>query len=94
MTIRWTIPALRQLREARLYVEAENPHAASMLGKRIEDGVDRLSVFPEMGRVGRRAGTRELVIPGTAFIVAYRIVADVVEILAVIHGARQWPERL
>lgn len=94
LKLRWTLPAFKQLREARLYVEAENPHAAPMLGKRIEDGMQRLTLFPEMGRVGRRAGTRELVIPGTPLIVTYRITADTVEVLSVIHGARRWAERL
>lgn len=29
----------------------------------------------------------------TPFIVAYRVSAEQIEILAVIHGARQWPTR-
>lgn len=94
MKVRWTALALRQLREARLYIEVENPRAANAIGSRIEDGVNRLVLFSEMGRPGRRTGTRELVIPGTNFIVAYQVTADTIDILAVLHGARQWPERL
>jgi len=40
------------------------------------------------------AATRELVVTTTPFIVAYRVVEDRVEILAVFHGARIWPEAL
>ncbi len=51
-----------------------------------------LEAHPEMGRVGRVEGTRELVISGTPFFAAYRIARRRVEILALIHGARRWPE--
>lgn len=47
---------------------------------------------PDIGRRGRVAGTRELVISKTSYIVVYRV-ARTVEILAVVHGARAWPER-
>jgi toxin ParE1/3/4 len=44
-----------------------------------------------IGRQGRVGGTRELVVQGTPYIVVYRVHDDV-EILAVVHGARKWPE--
>jgi toxin ParE1/3/4 len=51
-----------------------------------------LRAHPEIGRRERVEGTRELAIPNTPFVVAYRIAARRIEILAVIHGARRWPE--
>ncbi len=36
-------------------------------------------------------GTRELVIPRTSYIVVYRVRGQWVEILALQHGAQQWP---
>ena len=45
-----------------------------------------------MGRTGRLAGSRELIVPGTSFIVAYRLQGQVVELLGVLHAARRWPE--
>jgi toxin ParE1/3/4 len=46
-----------------------------------------------MGRPGRVPGTRELVIPGTRFIVPYRLQGNTIQVLRVFHGARRWPER-
>jgi toxin ParE1/3/4 len=90
--IRWTRLAVEDLNLAYEYVAAENPSAAHALIARIESAVNVLRAHPEIGRSGRVEGTRELVISGTPFIVAYRLGRNRIEILAVIHGARRWPE--
>jgi plasmid stabilization system protein ParE len=46
-------------------------------------------MHPASGRPGRLRGTRELVVTGTPYIAAYRVVDDMVTILRVLHGARQ-----
>ena len=61
---------------------------------RIQQQVEALEQFPEMGRQGRTEGTRELVIQRTPYIAVYRIVRGVVLILRVLHGAQQWPEEM
>ena len=76
------------------FVARDNPGAADRIVVRIVDAVERLSDHPHLGRSGRIAGTRELVIPETPYIVPYRVVDDDVQILAVIHGARRWPDKL
>ena len=53
-----------------------------------------LEEFPDMGRSGRVAGTRELVVQGTPFIVAYQVRKDSVRILRILHGAQLWPDSL
>jgi toxin ParE1/3/4 len=57
-------------------------------------GVENLKQFPALGRPGRVAGTRELVISGTHYIVAYRLRGDTVELLLAVHAARKWPSQL
>jgi len=73
------------------YIEADSPRSAVSVDDRIRVQVEALAKFPESGRLGRVAGTRELVIQRTPYIAAYRIDGDTVRVLRVLHGARQWP---
>lgn len=63
--------------------------AARRVVRRVERAVEQLTDLPSLGRPGRVAGTRELVVSKTSLIVAYRRTGDRVEILAVIHAARR-----
>lgn len=93
MRIIWLRRALESQREAIDYVSLENPEAALQQLDEIERQTDLLAEFPEMGRVGRIAGTRELVINKTPFILVYRVQVDLqtIEILRLLHGARKYP---
>ena len=94
MRTRWTRPALGDLEAIGDFVARDNPAAAGRLVTRIVEAIETLCDHPHLGRPGRVAGTRELVIAETPYVVPYRVVDDGVEILAVIHGARRWPDRL
>lgn len=48
-----------------------NPEAARRMRRLVMAGVNRLGDFPRMGRPGQVAGSRELVIHGTPFLVVY-----------------------
>lgn len=87
----WTHLASTQLANLHAFIAEDNPSAADRQAEIVVSAVDRLVDFPEKGRRGRRRGTRELVVPGTPYIVAYRLRLSVIEILAVIHGKRRWP---
>jgi len=92
MRVIWTRPALRDLEAIGDYIERENPAAAERTVTRILDQVDRLKQYPHIGRPGRIAGTRELVVTQTPFVVPYRVRDEAIEVLSVFHGARKWPE--
>ena len=93
MRLIWLPSAQRDLQHALDYIRERNPNAATGMGKRIIGSVGQLIDFPRMGRSGRVKGTYELVIGRTPYIVAYRLAGNDIEVLAVIHGARRWPER-
>ena len=70
----------------------ERSRAAERTIARIISAIDRLPLHSEIGRPGRIAGTRELVIPGTPYLAPYRIREGEVQILSIFHGFRRWPE--
>jgi plasmid stabilization system protein ParE len=55
--------------------------------------IDHLVEHPSLGHNGRVSNTRELIIPITPYIVAYELSTDFVDILAIIHSSRRWPEK-
>jgi len=93
MLVIWRPEAMADLEAARDYIAQDNPTAAEGLFDRIMTAVDTLQDMPAIGRPGRVPGTRELVVSRTPYIVAYFITGNHVEIAAVVHGARQWPDR-
>ena len=93
MTLRWTRLAASHLESAFDYLAQDSADAAATVVERILSAIEVLERHPQMGRAGRVPRTRELVITGTPFVVAYRVRRDRVEILAVLHGARRWPDR-
>ena len=94
MRIAWSEPAVRDLAAARAYIARDNPLVADKQVERVLAAVTGLLRFPEIGRPGRRAGARELVVNRTPYVVAYRLRRDVIEILRVMHGRQRWPEAL
>lgn len=91
MKIVWTEPARQDLRQVFEYIAEDSPKAASKLLTVIKERAALLQDNPHMGRIGRVDGTRELIITETPYILPYRVKEDKIQILAVFHGARQWP---
>ena len=75
------------------HIAQDNLQAAIEQGDRIMAQVDNLYDHPEIGRVGRVPGTRELVINGTPFILVYRFkpLEQRIELIRLLHGSQQWP---
>lgn len=68
--------------------------AADITVDMIEGKVEKLSTFPNLGRTGRKRGTKEM-IASKEFFVVYCVVvdedADKVEILRVKHTSQMYP---
>ncbi len=91
MKLVWLPKAIAN-RDAQIdYIAEDDPNAAIEQGDRIEQQISQLVKHPEMGRAGRKQGTRELVISRTPFIVVYRIKGKRIELMRILHGSRQWP---
>ena len=78
----------------REYIARDNPNAANRIASALLEAVERLVKLPSLGRPGRVAGTRELVVPGTPYIIPYRLRGDRLEVIAVFHGRQKWPKQL
>ena len=94
MRIAWTPRAQRNLRDAARSLTQFNPFAALSMIRTIRAAPTQLLHHPASGRPGRIEGMRELVVPGTSHILPYRVRDGRVEILAVLHTSRQWPDQL
>jgi toxin ParE1/3/4 len=90
----WSPRAIGHLADLRAYIARDNPDAASPVATTLLAAVDRLAEFPNLGRPGRVPGTRELVVPGTPYVIPYRLRGDRLEVIAVFHGRQRWPKRL
>lgn len=92
MRLSWTSPASHDLAALHSYVRAESFQAADRILDQIVKATEMLVRQPRLGRTGRIAGTRELVIVRTPFLVVNQIREDTIQILAVLHGKRRWPK--
>lgn len=89
MKIRWTTEATDNLEHIRRHIEEDNPDAALRTVRAIFEHIKTLPAFPNRGRMGRRQGTRELVLSPLPYFVVYRVQASAIEILYIRHGAQR-----
>ena len=92
--LRWTRRAIRRLEAISDYIAKDNSAAADRVNVRLRSVTGKLRTHPAMGRVGRIAGTHELVLSDIPYIIAYRVTETRVEVLTIIHTSRRWPEEL
>jgi len=86
--ILWTEAASSDLDSIAAYINKDRPGASVRLVLLIIDHVEKIvPANPAAGRPGRVPGTRELVIAGIDYIIAYRVRHKCIEILCVLHGA-------
>ncbi|MBV0933374.1 type II toxin-antitoxin system RelE/ParE family toxin [Marinobacterium weihaiense] len=90
MKLVWTRLARFDRQQIREHVANENPAAALALDELVSEKAARLVDHPELGRIGRVPGTRELVVH-THYLLVYDLRGDNVRILRLLHAKRQWP---
>ena len=87
MRIRWTLPAVNDLKEISAYIEKSSLAIANKICRALYDAVQMLRNHSYLGKPGKRVETRELVV--NAYVVVYRIQSNAIEILRIWHAAQE-----
>lgn len=85
----WSLEAQTAYREIIAYIAADNPLAASRVGARLLKAATQLGAMPT-GRPGRVHGVYEKVVRGLPYTIGYVVTPDLIQIVNVIHHARNW----
>jgi toxin ParE1/3/4 len=88
MGVRWLSHALQSLRGIADHIATDHPDRAITFVREIREKTELLVDFPSVGRAGRVAGTRELVVHKN-YIIVYRMKDENVEIIRVHHVAQK-----
>lgn len=91
LVVDWKDEALDDLALIYFYILQRNPIAANKLRQTIIDAAEKLPLFPYIFRAGRAAGTREYVVHPN-YILVYRVTANSIEIVSVLHTKQQYPK--
>lgn len=95
MRVVWTQPALADVLQIRDYITVDSPRYARIVAERLFASVDRLVAFPLSGRVVPELNDpalREVI--ESPYRIVYRVRADVLEVITVVHSARRFPTDL
>jgi toxin ParE1/3/4 len=93
MAVKWLVGALKNLAAIAEHIAEDKPERASTFVREIREKTNRLQDFPSIGRAGRVAGTRELVVHNN-YIIIYRMKSANVEILRIHHAAQKQPNKM
>jgi plasmid stabilization system protein ParE len=89
----WAAQAVDDLTDIHGYIARTSPHYAAVVASRIVEAIDRLTEFPESGRVvpeQNEAAVRELI--EGSYRIVYELRDDRVEILTVFRTSRLFPK--
>lgn len=89
MTVVFRDEAISDLEEIARYIAQDNPAAAERVIARIHRVIYRtVDRLPMSGRLNRSNNTREFAVPGLPYLIVYRPVGDVIDVIAVFHTSR------
>ena len=94
MRVRWTSAAADDLENIANYLFEKTPESAARLIREIYNVPSTLKSFPKRGRVGKKEGTRELLMPSLPYVIVYQVMGDTVDtvhIVRILHSSQDWP---
>ncbi|MEP7223187.1 MAG: type II toxin-antitoxin system RelE/ParE family toxin [Novosphingobium sp.] len=86
----WRDSARNDVHDILGFIAERNEFTANNLQSKILGCVEHLTDHPYIYRTGRVPGTREAVVHPN-YVLVYRVGADTVEIVSVMHTRRQYP---
>ena len=89
--VAWSGDALEDLEDAREYLGAHSDSAKHLFVERIKSALNMLAEMP-VGRQGRVKGTYEWYVKRSPYIIAYALTETSIEVVHIIHVARDWPD--
>jgi toxin ParE1/3/4 len=90
MQVRWTLAASSDLESIANYLFEKTPHHAPRLIREFHNAAANLVRFPNRGRLGKKEGTRELVLRGAPYIVVYKNTGKALFTVRVLHSSQDW----
>lgn len=90
MKVIWSPQSIEDRKQIYAFISEFDSEAAEAMDTLFEAQAQRLSVYPELGRVGREAGTRELVVH-KHYVLVYVQHSNVIGIVTLLHTSRQYP---
>ncbi|HEY7769989.1 type II toxin-antitoxin system RelE/ParE family toxin [Longimicrobium sp.] len=91
MNVLWSPRAAREADRAVRYIARDRPRVAADWLTGLRDAVSRLAEFPNSGHsLPELPGSSRREIPYGGYRVIYRVRAEHVEILRVVHARRNW----
>jgi len=91
MELRWTEDAATDLEMIADYLFEQTPVHALRITLQIYEAPQILTQFPLCGRLGRKPGSREFVVPSLPYVLIYVVSEDAIHIARILHGAQRWP---
>jgi addiction module RelE/StbE family toxin len=93
--INWSQSSRQDILEVLAYFTSiEEDATGKNIVSTIIGSTDRLLSYPLSGKPGRSAETREIVVKKIPYVIIYKINADRIEILRVLHTSRLFPESM
>ena len=80
--------AERDLDEIWLYIAFDNPAAADAVVDQIQKRTQQLSAFPQTGRLRPEIAEDARSVPVRTYLILYREAENFIDIVRVVHGAR------
>jgi toxin ParE1/3/4 len=91
MQLRWTEEAAADLEAIADYLFEQTPAHARRIVLEIYSAPNILTSFPLRGRIGRKPGTRELLLPSLPYLLIYTVSDNIIHVVRILHGAQRWP---